>query len=223
MTPLNILWKAHLLNDQVVDHFRFDIRRLVLQWWKKYICSRLHVQCVFHISFLKCLTIKLDPARSWQVNLMMCLTNRVYQRRSLSYWFHIICNSLNLPSRPFFIRSVLYVTLSVHNQSDRQTLRRERRREWKGRAEILSLECLCVCECSQLGGCGCEHPKYITPPNSFSYVSSGMCHPNQECMTWLRSVPNNHNWYTIGGQWLKKVKNPTDFFQQLHSMPSSQQ
>lgn len=47
------------------------------------------------------LTIKLDPAGSWRVILMMCLTNKVYHRRALSYWFHIICNSLYLLSRPF--------------------------------------------------------------------------------------------------------------------------
>lgn len=47
------------------------------------------------------LTIKLDPAGSWRVHLMMYLTNKVYHRRALSYWFHIICNSLYLPSRPF--------------------------------------------------------------------------------------------------------------------------
>lgn len=38
---------------------------------------------------------------TWQVNLMMCLTNGGYHRRDLSYWFHIIRNSLYLPSRPF--------------------------------------------------------------------------------------------------------------------------
>lgn len=77
----------------------FDIDRSKLQ------VNFQHLQCIFHIVHVSSrhmfLTIKLEPAESWRENLMIYLTNRVYHRRALSYWFHIMCNSLYLPSRPF--------------------------------------------------------------------------------------------------------------------------
>lgn len=65
---------------------------------------------------------------------MACLTNKVYHRRALSFWFHIICNSLYLPSRPFssplrFMRlcaSLIIVTDRRSAEKDRENERESR-------------------------------------------------------------------------------------------------
>lgn len=78
-----------------------------------------------------------------------------------------LCSSL--PHHPsvshpaLFSTPPLYVTLSVPNQNDRQTLWRERQKEWKGRAEMLSLWCLC----------GWEHSQFVrTSSNVFPIASN---------------------------------------------------
>lgn len=89
-------------------------------------------------------TTGLDAAIMWRVNL----TNRVYHRRALSYWFRIIRNSLYLPSRPFFSssHSIMWLCPFLIGMTDRRSA--ERKTEgMKGRTEILSLEYLCICEC----------------------------------------------------------------------------
>lgn len=76
-------------------------------------------------------------------------------------------SSLLSPIPPFFSTPPLYVTPSVPNQNDRQTLCRERQKEWKGRAEILSPLRLCV----ENSFGGREHPW-----KSFLYIQT-LIHP----------------------------------------------
>ena len=81
---------------------RFDIWYWTFQTSGQFPTSHVSTFFTSHVSRRHMfLTIKLEPAESWQENLMIYLTNRVYHRRALSYWFHIMCNSLYLPSRPF--------------------------------------------------------------------------------------------------------------------------
>lgn len=105
----------------------------------------------------------------------------VYHRRALCYWFHII-PSISHPA--LFSTPPLYVTPSVPNQNDRQTLCRERQKEWKRRAEILSPLRLCV----ENSFGGCEHPW-----KSFLYIQT-LIHPHlhlwwvEWCIVWRENA-----------------------------------
>lgn len=89
-------------------------------------------------------SIKSDLAESHRVNLMMWLTIKDYHRRGLSYWFHIICNSFYLPSRPFS-SSRCFVSLCPFLII--VTDRRSAENEGESPDFVLPYLCACVCVC----------------------------------------------------------------------------
>lgn len=141
------------------------------------------------------LTINLDPAGSWRVNLMMCLTNRVYHRRALSYWFHIICNSLYLPSRPFssppcFMWLCPFLIIVTDRRSAEKDGENERESRDFVTGVFVSMWMLAVgWVWVWVWTSPRYHPYRLKPlptPHPFlslSSVSWGMCHPKKDGMT----------------------------------------
>lgn len=111
----------------------------------------------------------------WWANLMY-LTNEMYHRRALSYWFHIICNPRYLPSRPLlsplcFMQLCPFLIIV--------TDRRCAQKDWENERESRDfVTAVFVCERLQLGGCGCGYLAYrsrplptpLYPPWSLSHV-----------------------------------------------------
>lgn len=93
----------------------------------------------------------------------MCLTNRVYHRRALSYWFRIVCNSLYLPSRPFS-SPLCFMWLSpfLIIVTDRRSGEKDGENERESRDFVTAV--FVVCERSQLGGCGWRCLPYRSRP-----------------------------------------------------------
>lgn len=92
----------------------------------------------------------------------MYSTNKVYHRRTLSYWFHIICNSHYLPSRPFLsLLRFMQLCPFLIIVTDRRSAEKDGENERESRHFVTAVA---VCECLHAGGCGCRYLSYRSRP-----------------------------------------------------------
>lgn len=149
-----------------------------------------HFKIATHI-----LTIKSEQAGSCLVNLMMWPTIKDYHRRGLSYWFHIICNSFCLLSRSFS-SPLCFVWLCpfLIIVTDRRSAEKDAENEEESGDFVLPY--MCVCECLQMGGCGCRYLSYrsgplpMPLPSLLLFIVRDVLSPkySQHQLVWYRTI-----------------------------------
>lgn len=144
--------------------------QLMCGWKTQLICPQ---KCTFLCIF----SFKSD---FWWTNVfcwwakLMYLTNKMYHRRALSYWFHIICNPRYLPSRPLlsplcFMQLCPFLIIV--------TDRRSAQKDWANERESRDFVTTAfVCERLQWGGCGCGYLPYRSRPFPTPLILSSLYH-----------------------------------------------